>query len=79
MKVIRSGEKGFKEEKARMYENPEEVNKMPLTKKEQLRKVFSYLFASMLAEYCTLAVDEDKLTEKYTNIFLKEVTIRVKL
>lgn len=73
-KVIRSGEKNFEEEKPKMFKP------RTLTKEEQLKTVFSHLLASMITEYIMLVDDEpDKLIEKYTNIFLKEVKIRVKL
>lgn len=69
MKVIRSGEKGFEEEKAKMFE--------PLTKEEQLKVVFNHLLHSLLVDYCmSLSVDEDKLIEKYTKIFMREIKIR---
>ena len=93
MKVIRSGEKGFKEEKAKMEDwgidgliknggvmilNPEEVNKMPLTKKEQLEKSFKILLTTMLKEAKEECFIGD-LIDSYANLLLKEVTIRTKL
>ena len=73
-KVIRSGDKNFKEEKVKMFE-PKTLNK-----EEQLKIVFTHLFASMITEYIMLVVDEpDELIEKYTNIFMREVKIRTKL
>ena len=80
-KVFRSGDKNFEEEKAKMF--GEELNK-GLTKEEQLKSVFTRLFAGLLIEYDLIKFggatkNETELKEKYTNIFLREVKIRVKL
>ena len=73
-KVFRSSEKGFEEKKAEMFE-PKTLNK-----EEQLRLVFNHLLHSLLVDYCmSISVDENKLIAEYTKIFMKEVTIRVKL
>ena len=67
-------DENFEEEKAKMFE-PKTLNK-----EEQLRLVFNHLLHSLLVDYCmSISIDEDKLIAKYTNIFMKEVTIRVKL
>ena len=84
MKVIRSGEKGFREEKARMCENPEEVNKMPLTKKEQLEKVFTKEIRELLQGHETVLVDDVHIpalefVNSLVSKLLYEVKIRTKL
>ena len=71
MKVLKSGEKGFKEEKAKMEDwgideviknggvmilNPEEVE--TLTKEEQLRKIFSKEIRELLQGHETVLVDD---------------------
>ena len=73
MKVIRSGDKNFEEEKAKMFE---------LTKEEQLRHVFNKLLTGLLIEYDMIqygGMSEEELKDKYAKIFLREVKIRVKL
>lgn len=72
MKVIRSEDKNFEEEKIKMFQ-PRTLNN-----EEQLKLVFSKLFTSLLLEH-ELEKDESKLIKKYTNIFMKEVKIRTKL
>jgi len=68
MKIIRSGDKNFEEEKAKMFR--------PLDKEEQLRRVFKHLLSALILEVES-GKDKIKLTEEYTNILLKEVSIRV--
>lgn len=72
IKVIRSGDKNFEEEKIKMFEP------RTLTKEEQLKLVFSKLFTALFLEY-QFERNEIKLIEKYTNISMKEVKIRIKL
>ena len=75
MKVIRAGEKDFEEEKAKMF-------KSEVSKEEQLRRVFNRLLTALLVEYDMIqygGMSEKELKDKYTNIFMKEVTIRTKL
>lgn len=71
-KVIRSGEKNFEEEKAKMFDPK------VLTKEEQLKVSFKMLLTTMLE-----AVKEEyyvgDLIDSYTNLLLKEVKIRVDL
>jgi len=64
MKVIRSGEKGFKEAKAKMFEP------IGLTKKEQLEKVFKTILESF-------GINDG--LDNLVNILIREVTIRTKL
>ena len=74
VKVIKSEDKNFEEEKIKMFEPK------TLTKEEQLRLVFKHLLTAMIADFCmSVSVDEEKLIKKYTNIFLYEVRSRVKL
>ena len=75
MKILRSGDKNFEEEKAKMFGNE-------LTKEEQLRRVFNRLLTGVLVEYDMIqygGMNEEELKDKYTKIFLREVKIRVKL
>ena len=72
MKVIKSEDKNFEEEKIEMFQ-PRTLNK-----EEQLRLVFSHLLTALILEVES-GKDESKLEKKYTNIFMKEVKIRVKL
>ena len=74
MKVIRSGEKGFEEEKTKMA--------VGLTKEEQLKKVFPRLLTALLVEYDMIqygGMTEEELNNKYTGLLLREVKIRTKL
>ena len=74
MKVIKSGEKGFEQEKAKMFSG------RGLTKKEQLRLVFNHLLTAFLVEYDMVQYggSEEELKEKYINVLLYEVKIRTK-
>ena len=75
MKVIRSRDKNFEEEKAKMFGNE-------LTKEEQLKRVFNRLLTGILVEYDMIqygGMNEEELKDKYAKIFLREVKIRVKL
>ena len=67
VKVTRSGEKGFKEEKIKMF--------LPLTKEEQLKEVFNRLLNNLILE-AGIGKDEGKLIEKYTDIFMREIKIK---
>ncbi len=74
-KIFRSGEKGFEEEKAKMFTGA-------LTKEEQLEKVFPTILNAMLAEYAMIqygGMSVGGLKEKYAKILLREVKIRVNL
>lgn len=76
MKVIRSEDKNFEEEKIEMFQ-PE-----TLSKEEQLKLVFNRLLTGIFVEYDMIqygGMSEEKLKNKYTNIFLREIKIRVKL
>ena len=69
--IFRSGEKGFEEEKRKMFQ-PRMLNWVH--KEERLRLAFNHLLHSLLVDYyMSLIVDEDKLIEKYTNIFMREI------
>ena len=75
-KVIKSGEKNFEEEKIKMFE-PKTLNK-----EEQLELVFNRLLTGIFVEYDMIqygGMSEEQLKNKYTNIFLREIKIRVKL
>ena len=75
MEILRSGDKNFEEEKAKMFGNE-------LTKEEQLRRVFNRLLTGLFVEYDMIqygGMNEEELKDKYTKIFLREVKIRVKL
>ena len=79
VKVIRSGEKGFEEEKAEMFKDVQA--KKGLTKKEQLRIAFIQILEINSREHT--AIDGERVLigsiENITNGLLKEVTIRVNL
>ena len=65
-KVIRSGEKGFEQAKAKMFEPK------VLTKKEQIEQVFKII----LKNYTALDDDEVGML---VDLLMREVTIRAKL
>lgn len=71
-KIFRSGEKGFEEQKAKMFE-PEE-----LTKEEQLRLVVEKLLKQFVEDLESEYFVGD-LINSYAAILLKEVKIRIKL
>ena len=70
-KVAKSEEK-IEEEKIKMFQ-PRTLNK-----EEQLKVVFNHLLTALILEVES-GEDESKLEEKYTNIFMREIKIRVKL
>ena len=74
-KIFRSGEKGFEEEKDKMFTGA-------LTREEQLEKVFPTILNAMLVEYDMIqygGMSVGGLKEKYAKILLREVKIRVNL
>ena len=75
MKVIRQEDENFEEEKIEMFQPK------TLDKEEQLRLVFSHLLAALILEVRSEVESgkDESITKKYTNIFMKEVKIRVKL
>ena len=53
---------------------------MKLTKREQLVKVTKHLLNCLLLEYDIQGKgDSDKLTDNFTNMIIREVTIRTNL
>ena len=80
VKVIGSGEKGFGEEKIKIFTKPK-------TKEERLSRAFSTVLSSMFLEYERIflknifrqSVNSDLLIEKYVKILLREIKTRVYL
>ena len=75
VKVIRSGDKNFEEEKIKMFQ-PRTLNK-----EEQLRLVFSHSLTALISEVRSEVESgkDESIIVKYTNIFMYEIKIRTKL
>jgi len=77
VKVMKSGDKNFEEEKAKMFESG-------LTKEEQLKKIFSKEIRELLQGHETVLVDDVHIpaslfVNDLANKLLYEVKIRTKL